>query len=515
MYFRYLGRELRRRIRSASVVAIGLALGVGLVITVTAAAAGVKSAQSQVLQSLYGVGTDLTVTQAATAGSGGPFSFGGTPPSPGATRNFSQDRLTSTAGLTTMASSDVASIAGLKDVAGATGALTLSSIHASGTFSSGGFGGAGDATPTATATPSATASPSASATASPSAGSNPISVSFLTVDGIDPSAPGLGPLSAVNITAGSSIVQQWFDQVDADATTNSQLLALVSSSYAKANSITAGSTVTVAGTDLTVLGVITTTQGSSGADIYAPLSEVQTLAGDTAEINSIFFKAATATDISTIQSEIQTLLPKATVTTAADLASQVSGSLSTATTLANTLGLWLSIAVLLAAFVLAALLTTASVNRRVREFGTLKAIGWRSRRIVGQVLGESVVQGIVGGVIGVGLGVAGAFLVTKVAPTLNAVVGATGLGSTPSTGGGAVPSFAARSGFGGTGTGRSFVRQFANPNHSVTVHLSAPLNPEIFVLAIGLAIVGALIAGAIGGWRVARLQPAEALRRVE
>ena len=515
MYFRYLGRELRRRIRSASVVAIGLALGVGLVITVTAAAAGVKSAQSQVLQSLYGVGTDLTVTQAATAGSGGPFSFGGTPPSLGATRNFSQDRLTSTAGLTTMASTDVASIAGLKDVAGATGALTLSSIHASGTFSSGGFGGAGDATPTATATPSATASPSASATASPSAGSNPFSVSFLTVDGIDPSAPGLGPLSAVNITAGSSIVQQWFDQVDADATTNSQLLALVSSSYAKANSITAGSTVSVAGTDLTVLGVITSTQGSSGADIYAPLSEVQTLAGDTAEINTIYVTADNATDISAIQSEIQTLLPKATVTTAADLASQVSGSLSTATTLANTLGLWLSIAVLLAAFVLAALLTTASVNRRVREFGTLKAIGWRSRRIVGQVLGESVVQGIVGGVIGVGLGVAGAFLVTKVAPTLNAVVGATGLGSTPSTGGGAVPSFAARSGFGGTGTGRSFVRQFANPNHSVTVHLSAPLNPEIFVLAIGLAIVGALIAGAIGGWRVARLQPAEALRRVE
>ena len=515
MYFRYLGRELRRRIRSASVVAIGLALGVGLVITVTAAAAGVKSAQSQVLQSLYGVGTDLTVTQAATAGSGGPFSFGGTPPSPGATRNFSQDRLTSTAGLTTMASSDVASIAGLKDVAGATGALTLSSIHASGTFSSGGFGGAGDATPTATATPSATASPSASATASPSAGSNPISVSFLTVDGIDPSAPGLGPLSAVNITAGSSIVQQWFDQVDADATTNSQLLALVSSSYAKANSITAGSTVTVAGTDLTVLGVITTTQGSSGADIYAPLSEVQTLAGDTAEINTIYVTADNATDISTIQSEIQTLLPKATVTTAADLASQVSGSLSTATTLANTLGLWLSIAVLLAAFVLAALLTTASVNRRVREFGTLKAIGWRSRRIVSQVLGESVVQGVVGGVIGVGLGVAGAFLVTKVAPTLNAVVGATGLGSPTSTGGGSLPSFPARSGFGGTGTGRSFVRQFANPNHSVTVHLSAPLNPEIFVLAIGLAIVGALIAGAIGGWRVARLQPAEALRRVE
>ena len=61
----------------------------------------------------------------------------------------------------------------------------------------------------------------------------------------------------------------------------------------------------------------------------------------------------------------------------------------------------------LAAFVLAALLTTAAVNRRVREFGTLKAMGWHSRRIVGQVLGESVVQGLVGGALGVGLGVLG------------------------------------------------------------------------------------------------------------
>jgi ABC-type antimicrobial peptide transport system permease subunit len=87
------------------------------------------------------------------------------------------------------------------------------------------------------------------------------------------------------------------------------------------------------------------------------------------------------------------------------------------------------------------------------------------------------------------------------------------------SGTGAVPSFPAfaRGASAGTGSsaGGTFARQFANPNHSVVVHLTAPLNPEIFLLAIGLAIVGALIAGALGGWRVARLQPAEALRRVE
>ena len=71
MFFTYLGRELRRRMRQASFIALGLAVGIGLVITVTAASSGVKDAQGTVLHSLYGVGTDITVTQAPTRGQAG------------------------------------------------------------------------------------------------------------------------------------------------------------------------------------------------------------------------------------------------------------------------------------------------------------------------------------------------------------------------------------------------------------------------------------------------------------
>jgi ABC-type antimicrobial peptide transport system permease subunit len=45
--------------------------------------------------------------------------------------------------------------------------------------------------------------------------------------------------------------------------------------------------------------------------------------------------------------------------------------------------------------------------------------------------------------------------------------------------------------------------------------MTAPVSLAVIGVAVGLAIVGAIIAGAIGGWRAARLQPAEALRRVE
>ena len=44
---------------------------------------------------------------------------------------------------------------------------------------------------------------------------------------------------------------------------------------------------------------------------------------------------------------------------------------------------------------------------------------------------------------------------------------------------------------------------------------TAPLSTNLLVLAIALALAGGLLAGVLGGWRAARLRPAEALRRVE
>src|ERR1700749_2736286 len=87
MFLTYLRRELRRRMRPAIIVAVGLALGIGLVIVVTSVSSGVKNAQASVLHSLYGEGTDITVTKTPTAGTGGAGAVGfrgqtGTPARP-------------------------------------------------------------------------------------------------------------------------------------------------------------------------------------------------------------------------------------------------------------------------------------------------------------------------------------------------------------------------------------------------------------------------------------------------
>ena len=76
MFWTYLRRELRRRRRQAVFIALGLALGIGLVITVTSAASGVRDAQASVLHALYGVGTDVTITQPPKQGTGSGTTFG-------------------------------------------------------------------------------------------------------------------------------------------------------------------------------------------------------------------------------------------------------------------------------------------------------------------------------------------------------------------------------------------------------------------------------------------------------
>ena len=75
MFFTYIYRELRRRHRQALLTALGLAVGVGLVVAVTAYAGGVSSAQDAVLHSLYGVGTDITVSQTQKLDQAGPPRF--------------------------------------------------------------------------------------------------------------------------------------------------------------------------------------------------------------------------------------------------------------------------------------------------------------------------------------------------------------------------------------------------------------------------------------------------------
>ena len=378
------------------------------------------------MHSLYGVGTDITVTQAPAAGTGrfGGFGFGfggngstGTRPKAGT--KIDQNRVT-TGQYGPVDSSSVTTISKLKNVAGASGALALTDIKISltiGNFSfnggNGGNGGTGG---------------SGGSGGTPSGRGNFKPPVTFSVSGVDLSTGALGPLASAKLGAGRTFTTS-------DTTSN---VAVVDSNYAKQNKIKVGSIVQIGNsagksTNFTVVGVVSTPSGT-GSDFYIPLARAQALSDQKNKVNTVYVAAQNATQISTVSKQIKTLMPKATATTASSLASEVTGSLASASSLANSLGKWLAIAVLVAAFALAVLLTMSAVARRVREFGTLKALGWRSRRIVGQVMGEALTIGVIGGIVGVGLGYLGALLVGHFAPPLSAAVGQTTGSATPGGG---------------------------------------------------------------------------------
>jgi ABC-type antimicrobial peptide transport system permease subunit len=106
--------------------------------------------------------------------------------------------------------------------------------------------------------------------------------------------------------------------------------------------------------------------------------------------------------------------------------------------------------------------TLMSVFERTREIGVLRAIGWRKRRVIGLILGESLALAIGGGVIGILLGI-GLTLLVRLSPAVESLLGSV-------------------------------------------------FTPAIFVQAFVIAILLGTVGGLYPAWRAAQLQPVEAMR---
>ncbi|WP_406007069.1 ABC transporter permease [Streptomyces sp. NBC_00637] len=491
MFFTYLRRELRRRRKAALVVASGLALGIALVIVVTSVSSGMGKAQDKVLQSLYGLGTDMTVTKAAspTASASDRPRFQFDAQDDDSDAEQSTDRVM-VQGFQTLSTATVAKVGKQGGVSDAVGGLSLQVLKVNGQFTRGQFqqnggGNGGQQGGGAGGNGGGNGQPQGEV----QGGGANFDVNSYSVYGTDVTEPELGPLTSSTITSGRTF----------KTTENNGKVAVLDSAYAKEKSLKVGSTLTISKVKFTVIGIATADSGDAAANVYLPLTQAQTLSDSKDKVTTIYVKATDSQKIDSVKSTIQKNVSGTTVTTSADLADTVSGSLSTASSLATNVGKWLSIAVLIAAFLVAGLLTSSAVSRRVREFGTLKALGWKSGRVTRQVVGEAMVNGLLGGALGIAIGLAGAYVVTAISPTLQAQLGGGGGGGQGGPGGGG----------GGFGGGRQAAAK------TLDVALTAPVSVTTVAVAVGLAVAGGLIAGAFGGWRASRLRPADALRRVE
>ncbi len=298
-----------------------------------------------------------------------------------------------------------------------------------------------------------------------------------TIGGVDQTQPEIGLVTRQQVTSG-----RYFSPAGGRE-------ALVATTYASRHGLRLGSSLHLNGTTFEVVGLVEPPLGGQTADVYLPLGQLQKLAGQKGRANVILVKADKGSSVGAVQKEISRKLPGAQVASAHDVADRISGSLVDASNLSHNLGLVLGILAAAAAFLLAALLTLSSVGKRVRELGTLKAIGWTQRLVVRQVVGESVAQGLAGGLLGIGLGVVAAVVVDAFGPSLTA----------SST----------------TGSTSDLLGAAAVRTASSTISLHAPLTAALLALGLGVALVGGLLAGAAGGMRAARLRPADALRRVD
>ena len=305
-----------------------------------------------------------------------------------------------------------------------------------------------------------------------------IKTSAYTIGGVDPTDPTMGVVTTAQVTKGKFL------------SPSSSLQALVSQTYAAKYSLKVGSKLNLNGKSFTIVGLVSPPLGGQSADVYLPIKQLQTLANEKGLANVVLVRATSGKNVSQVKQAIEAALPNAQVASSKDVADNITGSLVNASKLSHDLGLLLEIIAAVSAFLLAALLALSSIGKRVRELGTLKALGWTQRMVVRQVAGESLAQGLLGGIFGIIVGVVVCLLIGAFGPSLSA---------SSTTGGGNL-----------LGLGAETARTATS-----SISLSAPIGVTVLAIGFGLALLGGLVAGTAGALRAARLRPADALRTVE
>lgn len=544
-YLAYLRSELVRRKGRTFLTLLGLALGVALVIAIAALSRGLDQAQKTALDPLASIGTDLTVTRSAEEG-GGPG--GGRGELLAANQSvqtdlsklgkpgdqFVHDFFLPGSQLT-VTQAQAKQIAALPGVAAVAQGLTLLAVHQEGVVpkivaqiqtggrevqvdraiqpltaaeiakvqacvekSGGGSGGRQAAPPGTGAAPprdfgamrgclparmqrfrGSFVTPRETLRQVVDPPQTNIKSEPYSIGGVDTKQPGIGIVTPQQVTTGRFLGRDGRQE------------ALVSATYAKSHGLKVDSKLNLNGTRFTVVGLVQPPLGGQSADVYLPIGHLQKLASQTGAGNVVLVRAENGAAVGDVQRQIERILPGAQVASAKQVADGISGSLVDAADLSHSLGIALSVAAAFAAFLLAALLALASVGKRVRELGTLKALGWTQRLVVRQVVGESLAQGILGGLLGVGLGLAAAAAIGAFGPTLSA---------SATTGG---------------GEGLFGIGEVAERTVTDNVDLTASVSASVLLLGFALALVGGLLAGAAGAFRAARLRPADALRNLE
>jgi len=214
--------------------------------------------------------------------------------------------------------------------------------------------------------------------------------------------------------------------------------------------------------------------GPSDYSVYIPIEEAQTFFG-TDECDRIIVKLASEDDatIEAVSDSIEELFDDhVSVTSSTAILGIISSVFSTVELFLAGIA---AISLLVAGVGIMNIMIV-SLMERTREIGILKALGMKSRTVLGIFLSEAVIIGVLGAVFGIALGWALAITAAQVF-----------------TGGG----FAAATGQGAAATAFS---------------ITPVLTPTVLLGAFGFGIAVSVIFAIYPAWRASKLKPVDALR---
>ncbi len=177
---------------------------------------------------------------------------------------------------------------------------------------------------------------------------------------------------------------------------------------------TVGSTINIYGTDFKVTGIFETGNFIQDGGAYVSLSTLQNLTSNQDKVSSIAVKVDPDANSSQVSQSIQNAYPNdLSATTAADQANRINQSLGAIDTASWAISL---LAIIIGGV---GVINTMimSVYERTREIGVLKAVGWKNKRILGMILGESIVLTLVAAVVGVIMGIIAVEIILNFMPS--------------------------------------------------------------------------------------------------
>lgn len=467
---RSVGNAFRNKIRTAAVVAVlAVAIGLALAMLVANQAVGAK-----VQELNASVGTTLTVNPAGGQG----FEGGGEP-------------------LTAAQAQTVASVTNVTSVVG-TKALRLQTATAetSATQQGGGFGPGGQqasVTTNLTAAIDAGTLGTRNGSTSNTGGTGTtqrVRTLPITATGIGAEVDSAG--KALDITSGTGL---------GDYTT-AQAKALVGTTLAQKNNLTAGSTFTIQDKTFTVAGIFDAGTAFGNNAVYVTLPEAQTLAATPDELSTMIVTVNSMENVDSTKTAVQSALG----TSKADV-TQGQRNLETAVSSLDSvknISLVAFIAALATAGLIILLIMVMLVRERRREIGVLKAIGARNRTIGLQFVLESLVLVALGSVVGAAIaslasgGIASALISSNTSTTA--------AGSTQRGGGFGGGGFAG-GGFAGGGQGGPF-----GGASQLLTSVSASASPGVIAAGIAAVFAVAIIGALVPALLTARIRPIEVLR---